>query len=155
MKILILIACGLILFSVTFAHAMVGDTLSACIEKYGEPKDRNRAESTWTFEKGNIHIIAHMFEGIVDRIDYYKTNLLGKSVEFSEKEIKQIRLTNSYGQNWRRMLVLGNIDYWISDAAFLLALYDLDDNTLTILSKAYADRIEIANEESKYDKLGK
>ena len=126
------------------ASARIGDTPEQCQQRYGAPY---KSQAPWTYyKKSGFILMVSFYEGKVDCISYRKVeeNALGKGVDISDNEIDQLLKLNAGQATWKKRRVISMDREWQTEDDSLSAFYKTFDNFLSIATKGFYDRANVA-----------
>jgi len=91
------IFCALLLCA-SITHARIGETLSQCIERYGEYTES--AGSDPIFEKNGFLVRVCFYQGKADQLVFMKMGKTGRTIAISDDE--KLVFLNANGSAWRK-----------------------------------------------------
>jgi hypothetical protein len=140
MKKLIILATFLILAA--SAQARIGETLAECTARYGPALQTDPASGMHMFAKGGFLVAAIFLDQKAAMLMVSKTarNVLNIPEPMSDHEIQLILTANGQGTPWTEGGAIVKNGKWQNLESALYAQHDRLRNTLTIFTKAWADK---------------
>ena len=134
----------LIAIAASQAFARIGESPEQCQQRYGAPFESHPDSAG--YHKSGFIIGVSFYEGKVVRILYRKVAEIspGTGGNISDNDIEQFLKLNAGKSTWNKPQVSSIDNVWHSVDGSLYAVYRKSDNSLTIATKGYYERLNAA-----------
>lgn len=137
-------------FGAALAQARLGETLTDCKSRYGEPLKQDEKTQVVMFRKSGVYITCAFFEGKCDKIWYQRED----GEQFSDVEFEALRESNKAGSEWMepaRKMIGG--DMWHTTDASRIAVRLISPRMIQIATKEQIEREAEATARKEKERL--